>query len=226
VTETQPTKKDRIVEELRRLVETGEIARGSRLGQDELAERFDASITPVREALRQLEAEGLLESEARRGVRVAMVDLEQLKATYIARRLVEPYVTARAALRVSRHDIAEIRRTIVEMAEAGDRGDNEGMKSANREFHFRLYERCGIPSLTRHVERLWLSWPWDVLEDLQSGVKLSVPEHEAIVAAIEVGDLDEVARASEVHLTRHYMILVRQVSGSSDVADPFDVNVD
>jgi DNA-binding GntR family transcriptional regulator len=194
--------------------------------QDELAQRFDASITPVREALRQLEAEGLLQSEPRRGVRVATVDLERLKATYIARRLVEPYVTARAALRVSRRDLAAIERVNAEMAEAAERGDEEQVRKANREFHFRLYERCGIPSLTRHVEGLWLSWPWDILQVLTSRLDQSVPEHEAILRAVERGDLDEVAGATEAHLARSYVALVRHVSGSAEVADPFDVNVD
>lgn len=68
--------RDRIVGDLRRRIMSGEFPRGSRMPQDELARHFDASITPVREALRLLEAEGLLVSEPHRGVRVAGVDLK------------------------------------------------------------------------------------------------------------------------------------------------------
>src|SRR5579862_9894898 len=86
------TKKDRLVQELRHLILYGDLERGTRIRQDELAARFDTSITPVREALRQLEAEGLLESEPHRGVRVTVPDIAEIKGTYVARRLLEPYI--------------------------------------------------------------------------------------------------------------------------------------
>jgi DNA-binding GntR family transcriptional regulator len=220
------TKKDRIVEELRRLLTTGEIERGARMHQDELAQRFDASITPVREALRQLEAEGLLESEPRRGVRVATVDLERLKGTYIARRLIEPYAAERAALRVSRRDLASLRSLCNAMADASEQGDEERVRDTNRRFHFELYERSGIPSLTRLVEGLWLSWPWDILHVLESRVEASIVEHREIVDAVESGELPAVRIAMDAHLTQSYLSLARHIGDSEHVADPFDVNVD
>lgn len=99
------TKRDRIVAEIRRLIAEGELPRGQRLQQEELAVRFQTSITPVREALRQLEAEGLLMAQPNRGVRVADADFERVKFTYIQRRLIEPYAMRRAARHVSPRDL-------------------------------------------------------------------------------------------------------------------------
>ena len=84
----QLTKKDGILEELRALIASGEIARGSRIRQNELATRFASSVTPVREALRQLQVEGVIDGEPYRGARVAEADLDSIKGVYIARRLV------------------------------------------------------------------------------------------------------------------------------------------
>jgi DNA-binding GntR family transcriptional regulator len=106
------TKRDQIFEELRRMILSGELPRGARLPQDDLARRFGASITPVREALRLLEADGIVVAEPHRGVRVAGVDLEQVKATYVLRRLSESYAMRRAMLRVSRRDMATAREAL------------------------------------------------------------------------------------------------------------------
>src|SRR6476659_5353661 len=130
-----------IVEQLRILIETGEIARGSRIQQNDLAARFATSITPVREALKQLEAEGLLTGEPHRGVRVVSADPEEVKATYIVRRLVEPYAFCRAARRVSRRELEQAEALIETMATSAP-GDRVQVGVTNRAFHFLFYERC------------------------------------------------------------------------------------
>ena len=145
------TKKDLIADELKQLIGTGELARGARIQQDEIAARFATSITPVREALRQLEAEGLLVSEPHRGVRVAETSLDEVKGVYVARRLLEPYAAQRATLRVSRRDLDRADALTEEMATASAAGDHAAVSAANAEFHRLFNERCGIPALTRTI---------------------------------------------------------------------------
>src|SRR5207237_9391530 len=129
-----------IVDELRRRILSGTLPRGARLPQDELARDFGASSTPVREALRLLEAEGLVVAEPHRGVRVAGVDLAQVTATYVVRRLVGGYAIRRATLRLSRRDLARAR----ELLDAGPVGGAPGpvdpgtARERNRAFHFLL----------------------------------------------------------------------------------------
>ena len=98
------TKASQIADELREAIAAGEIAQGTRLQQDELSARFSTSITPVREALRQLQAEGLLVGEPHRGVAVASPDLEQITSIYVLRRLIEPFAAQRSARRLSKLD--------------------------------------------------------------------------------------------------------------------------
>jgi DNA-binding GntR family transcriptional regulator len=224
----KPTKKDWIAGELRRLLADGSIERGTRIHQDELAKRFNASITPVREALRELEAEGLLERDARRGIRVATADLDRLKGIYVMRRLVEPYAMARAAYRLSPRDLKTARGLAAELADAAARGDRAAVREANHRFHFFLYDHAGMPSLTRLIEGLWIAFPWDVLDANEERTARAHRGHEAILDAIEARDADAVRAACDEHIAVAYVDLARLVDGTADgeVADPFDIEVD
>ncbi len=214
------TKTDRIANELRALIASGEIARGERIQQDRLAERFATSITPVREAIRQLEAEGLLVSEPHRGVRVSSADLEQIKGVYVARRLLEPYAAQRAALRVSRQDLVAAERLIEQMADP-----DADLPEINRRFHFLFYDKCGIPALAELLDTLWRSYPWDILQVLGQRREHAVAEHQAMADAVATADLDLIAETFGVNLGRSYLALVRHLTGE-DGEDPFDLQVD
>jgi DNA-binding GntR family transcriptional regulator len=219
------TKKDLIAEELKLLIGSGELPRGARIQQDELAARFETSITPVREAMRQLEAQGLLVSEPHRGVRVAEVNLDEVKGVYIARRLIEPYAAQRATLRVSRRDLDRVDELTQAMAEAGRKKDASAVHAANREFHFLFYERCGIPSLVRIIDGLWLSFPWDIVQVISGRLDRSLDEHRAIIEAVREGDVQSVKTVFEDHIQRSYLSLSAHL-GHEAGDDPFDLAVD
>lgn len=218
------TKRDRIATELRHLVATGELSRGDRVRQQDLAEQFGTSITPVREALRLLEAEGLLVGEPHRGVRVASADINQVSGVYVARRLVEPYATSRALLRMSRRDISKARFLLEEMREAVDGGVPSEITVANRAFHFLIFSHCGLPGLVRIIQDLWAGFPWDILETLSSRGGASLQEHDALVNAIAAGDRMKTAAAAEEHVRNSYLALSTHLTGKA--IDPFDDDED
>ena len=220
----QLTKKDGILEELRALIASGEIARGSRIRQNELATRFSSSVTPVREALRQLQVEGVIDGEPYRGARVAEADLDSIKGVYIARRLVEPYAAQRAALRISRRELDEVNQLIERMTAARAAGDGARASAANHDFHFALYDRCGIPSLTRRIRDLWMAYPWDILHILRDTARLAV-EHRSILDAVRAGDMPSIAEAVENHIAGGYRELVQHLAGRLG-PDPFELDVD
>jgi DNA-binding GntR family transcriptional regulator len=221
----RPTKKDRIVEELRSLIATGSLPRGARIQQDEIAARFDTSVTPVREALRQLEAEGLVVGEPHRGVRVASADLEEVKGVYVMRRLVEPYAFQRAARRMGPRDLEVAHRLAEQMAKANSAGDRALAGELNREFHFLFYANTGIAALTRRIEELWFAFPWDILQVLTDRVDASVDEHRDILAKFERHDLDAIKQAVEEHLSHSYRALADHLLGDGSL-DPFELDVD
>lgn len=219
------TKKDKIAAELRRRILTGQLPRGERLRQDQLARELSTSITPVREAMRVLEAEGLLVSESHKGVRVAGLDLERTKGTYIVRRLVESYAMRRAALRFSRLDLAQARALIEQMQQALDAADPARYQELNERFHFHFYERCGVPSLCDEIRATWQSFPWDLsLESLDRSAA-SQAEHTAIVDAMAVGDPDLVAQATEQHIAHGFAALIERATGTRR-PDPFPLEAD
>lgn len=223
--ERRMTKRDMIVEELRALIASGELSRGARVQQDELAVRFGTSITPVREALLLLEAEGVLVGEPHRGVRVASADPEKLKANYILRRLAECHAMQRASLRMSRLDLDGARRLVDDMKEAHKSGDQTKVGETNRTFHFLFYNRCGIPDLTRQIGDLWLSFPWDILQVLAWRTPESIKEHQAMLEAVESGDLDAVEAATAAHLANGHIALIEHLTADKVTGDPFDVHL-
>lgn len=223
----QTTKRDRIVETLRREILAGELGRGARMPQDDLARRFDASITPVREALRLLEAEGLLVSEPHRGVRVAGIDLDKVKAIYAVRRLVETYATRRVVSRLSPRDLAHARAVLQRMGRASEAGDVEAFRADNRAFHFYFYERCGMPALAKQIEGMWQVFPWDLMLNTPERARQSHLEHVEIVDAIAAGDIDGAAAATERHIAQGFDAIARRLTGGDGpVPDPFDLDVD
>ena len=214
------TKGEQIVDELRRRIVSGALPRGARMRQDELAREFGASITPVREALRALESDGLVVSEAHRGVRVAGVDLDQVTATYVVRRLTEVYAMRRATTRLSRRDLTQARRLLEPSL-----GPPVDARERNHRFHFYFYERCGLPGLSDRIEGLWRAFPWDLLLHAPSRALQSHEEHLAILAAVEQGDVERVAQATELHLRNGYAA-IRELLVGGDEPDPFDIDAD
>src|SRR3954464_7514575 len=99
------------VELIREAILDGELAAGERLKEDELARRLDVSRTPVREALRRLEAEGLVVVEPQRGATVRSYAPEELDDMYRLRAVLEGYAARRAAERISEADLDELRKS-------------------------------------------------------------------------------------------------------------------
>lgn len=225
VTANLSTKRDAIIDELRRLILSGELARRSKLRQDELATRFQSSITPVREALRALEAEGLVVSEPHRGMRVAEVDFDRVKATYIVRRLSESYAMRRATTRLSPRDLRQAEQLLLEVEQAVAAADAPGTRQANRAFHFFFYERCGIPALAEHIATLWGSFPWDLVLDSANRLASSNDEHREMLDAVRAGDPEAASLATERHIEHGFAAITRRLTGS-DGQDPFDPDVD
>lgn len=216
------TKRDLIVETLRTQILSGERPRGSRLLQDRLADEFGASITPVREALRQLESEGLLTGESKRGVRVASVDLDGVAAIYVVRRLVESYAMRRAMYNLSRRDLAQADKLALEASEATD---PQVARDLNRAFHFLFYQRCGMPALTERIDSMWHAFPWDLTLNSAERAAASHLEHQQILKALRDEDEDAVARATELHIAHGFESIALRL-GAKAIRDPFDISPD
>lgn len=129
----------------------GEIEAGSRLRQDHIAEEFGASHVPVREAFRRLEAQGLVVSEPRKGVRVAGFSLEEVREVAEMRAALEGLAL--------RNAIPHMTKSILDQAEEANRAsdharDVQSWEEANRRFHRILLTPCGMPRLLKAIDDL------------------------------------------------------------------------
>jgi DNA-binding GntR family transcriptional regulator len=144
----------RVANHLRRAILDGEIGVGERIRQETLASKLGASRLPVREALRTLEGEGLVNLEPNKGARVTKLDAEELRVLYRARAGIEPIVIADSVPQLTVDDIDRADR-ILSAIEAGV--GTVAFLLLDREFHLLTYAGCRSQQLISIVERLWNS---------------------------------------------------------------------
>lgn len=177
---------------------SGAIEAGAKLRQDHIAEEFGASHVPVREAFRRLEAQGLVVSEPRRGVRVAGFSLDEVREVAEMRAALEVLALRNAA--------PHLTKALLDQAEdinrASDRAkDVQTWEEANRTFHRLILTPCGMPRLLKAIDDLhtasarflFSGWraEWDAPTDR---------DHKAILAALRAGDVETAASVLARHV--------------------------
>lgn len=209
-------------EELREDIASGRIAYGTRLQQDLLARQFETSITPVREALRQLVAEGLLDGQPHRGVSVTAPNLDQIASIYVMRRLIEPFAARRAARRLNRIDFDRARAMNQELRQARRPRRELDFRRLNHDFHFLIYGACGLPTLVGEIERLWAAFPWAASQVRRGRAKRSAEEHARMLDALIADDQPMIQALFEGHVRNGYFALLDQLT-ATPAEDPFEV---
>ena len=192
---------DQVYMAIRERISSGSLPRGARVHQEDLAEELGVSRTPVREALRRLAAEGLVEMRTNRGARVADVDQIGMRSSYEARTVIEPGAARLAAGRRLEEPLARMRAAVA--AQRRSLRSVQRSFEANREFHLALAEASGNEFLVQFAERLWVARIGETIYErqveTQERMLLDVREHEQILEAIEAGD----ARRAESLTRRH-----------------------
>ncbi|HYH61381.1 MAG TPA: GntR family transcriptional regulator [Solirubrobacterales bacterium] len=194
---------DQVYAVLRERIADGDIERGSRLHQEDLAAEFGVSRTPVREALRKLAAEGLVDLYANRGARVATATDEQLRSSYETRLVVEPGAARMAADRQIPAAIEAMKSAIRAEEKAGR--SSAKLFQANRAFHLALIEGSGNPQLVAFMEHVWIGRIGATLYEArldEKGLSADNDAHKAIASAIENGKPGEAERLTRGHLER------------------------
>jgi DNA-binding GntR family transcriptional regulator len=143
------------LEELREAIILGELPAGTPLRLDELARSLDMSISPIREAVRQLEALGLAEHIPHQGARVLDFDPDDLRDLFEVRLALESLAVRRAAERLGAAEGEAARRHLVRLDEARAAGDVREAMRAHTEFHFTLYDASGSSWLPRLIRPAW-----------------------------------------------------------------------
>ena len=178
---------------------SGSMRGGDRVGQEEIAAEFSVSQGVVREALRALEARGLLLSLPRRGVRVPPLDRASVRELTIMRASLEPVALRVAIGAPSREWFAQAEQAIVAADGSNDIAEWE---AANQRFHLALVKGCGMPRLIRCVEDLHLAsarYLYACWEGLAWQAK-SQTEHRALLRLIKKGQHEEACTLLREHI--------------------------
>jgi DNA-binding GntR family transcriptional regulator len=187
---------------IRERIMAGTLERGARVHQEDVAAELGISRTPVREALRRLAAEGLVEMHANRGARVADADPATMAATYEARLVIEPGAARLAAERRIDPSIAAMRKALADHRRFA--ADQRRSFAANREFHLALVGASGNAALLQFAEHLWVGRIGAAVYERQAEtpeqVLADADEHAAILDAVAAGDADRAERLTREHI--------------------------
>lgn len=197
------TKQERVYRAIRERILDGLYGPGYRIVIDTLAQELEVSALPVREAIRRLEAEGLIVYRPNAGAQVAPADpgLFEEEMTILA--VLEGYATALAAPHLRAADIAGLKRINAKMLEAMQAMDSLRFSALNQEFHLTIYGRCPNPSLVelmRGVARRLDAIRRTVFVQIPYRGAASVEEHAVLIDLIErAADAPEIERHAREH---------------------------
>lgn len=206
-TESADQVRDRVYENLRRALLEGRYAPGDRLVERKLAAELGVSRTPVREALRALEQEGLVYHMPHSGAVVARLDSQEVQEIYRIRAVLEGLAARMAAERISPGRLKQLEALLEQIEALADRGDTCQLESVHREFNHVIYKAAESPrlydmvtSLADHIDlcvRVGYAHPGRLAE--------ATDEHRRLVAAIRLrdGDLAEHVAREYVNRSRH-----------------------
>lgn len=179
----------RVVDAIERLIVTGELLPGHPIRQEEMAERLGVSRLPIREALRQLSAEGLVEHVHNVGYTVARLQQNDFDQIYLMRGALEREVLATIP-RLGDDTITHIRALGELVTDAADRGDILDMRLRNQTFHFAIFEQSPLNLVTAELRRLWtMAMPYHAAYLYDPEVRRRVlAEHDAMISALAEHD--------------------------------------
>ena len=193
-----------VYEELKRQIMVGEIAPGTRMMEVELAEEMGVSRTPVREAIRKLEKEGLVTIEPRRGAYASDISAKDMVDILEVRQDLEGMAAGIAAQRITEEGRLELESIARKYKESVDKEDIEQIIKNDEAFHKYIVSLSGNKTLIKmvsQVQELALRFRYIYYEDF-SRFKNQPTEHQAIVDAIVCGDVTSARVNAEEHLAR------------------------
>lgn len=194
------TKEEQVADYLRERIISGVYPRGSRLKQAEIAEQLRLSITPVREALKLLAAEGYISGDSYRGARVVPFDASASGEILNLRLLLEAQLVRGAVEHVTAQDISDLKALGDEFAQAFQTGDRATARGVNYRFHRRLYDIAKMPQTQHFVQILWARYPFDLINAVEDRGTEAVKEHDEILRALTSGDPSAAMLAMRKHI--------------------------
>lgn len=197
-----------VADRLRQDILAGTLKPGEWLRQERLAHDYGVSQMPVREALKDLAAEGLVEHVPYRGVRVLEFTLDDVADLYASRSFLEGLAARAAALVITPEELEELRALHQQMSEAHSPEQLASYRDLNRRFHQRIIQSSRRAYLIRLLGQIWAAFPTMLLGNFAATAHTPLPErdeadtaeHAAILYALETHQPEAAEHAMREHI--------------------------
>lgn len=204
-----------VADQLRTAILEGRYKPGEWLRQEKLAQELNVSQMPVREALKELAAEGLIEHVPYRGVRVIEFSAEDIEDLYTHRAFLEGRAAACAARAIRPEEVAELKRLQAEMEQNLAPEHVTRYRELNRRFHQLIYTASRREYLIRTLSQMWAAFPTMLIGNFAATADNPLPErdnsdmfeHHTIITALEQGD----SLQTEAVMKEHILTTGRQL---------------
>lgn len=205
--------RDVVFNTLRRAILTGELKPGERLMEIHLANRLGVSRTPIREAIRKLELEGLVTMIPRRGAEVAQITKKSLQDVLEVRRALDALCAELACDRITPEGKVSLKKACDSFEEATKTGDVVTIAEADVALHDIIVQATGNQRLIQLINNLseqMYRYRFEYIKD-ESGHENLVNEHRMIYESIMNGDREKAAAAARLHIDNQERSIIRQI---------------
>jgi DNA-binding GntR family transcriptional regulator len=211
-----------VADQLRNAILVGRIKPGEWLRQEKLAQELNVSQMPVREALKELAAEGLIEHVPYRGARVVEFSSEDITDLYEHRAFLEGRAAEFAANYITSGDIEELKEMTKQMFAIPPEQINDYRK-INRRFHETIFRASKHEYLIRSLAQMWETFPTMLIANFPATAQQPVPqredqdreEHQAIIEALEAHNPQKAGEAMRAHILSAAHHLIQSLQGNA-----------
>ncbi len=228
------TLRQSVTEAIRQVILQGDLLPGAQVNQAQIAEQLGVSRGPVREALGQLEEEGLIKNVPYKGTFVTEITGEYITELYSIRRVIETFAVRQAAMRATPADLVELRAVLNEMYATAELDDMTQMGTLDIRFHYLICSAAHHSLLLQ----MWKSIEMGIRRCLALRHRIYrrsidvIGTHPDILAAIEVGDAEQAGTILDAHIAEAGEYLIRswaqaqadEAAAAHPVAEPIQLN--
>ena len=210
--------RDVVFKTLRQAILKGELEPGERLMEIQLAERLGVSRTPIREAIRKLELEGLVLMIPRKGAEVARISEKNLRDVLEVRRSLEELAIDLACQRITEEELETLRDAQKEFAAAVDKGDAMEIAQTDERFHEIIYAGTKNQKLMQILSNLreqMYRYRVEYLKDEEIRGSL-VQEHDTLLEKLSQRDLEGAKQVTQSHIERQQAYILETIYGQNE----------
>ena len=211
--------RDVVFENLRGAIVEGKLKPGQRLMEVQLAEQLGVSRTPVREAIRKLELEGLVVMLPRKGAYVVNMSLKDVVDVLEIRASLEGLAASLSAERITDEDIKKLESIVEEFENNVDESNVEALLKKDVEFHECIFKSTNNKRLHQLINSLWeqvYRFRVTYISDYDSTVNI-VEEHKMILDAIKRGDSEMAKKYAMEHIQKAENFMIESTANSKDI---------